>query len=214
MFGWKATQASFVPTQRARANRRDGVGGDGSRNLGSESSGGAGRPQRDHHVGTVNKRLIHDAIRSVSSISFAFSPRPHRCELDGQSDPLKSHRRALRDAESSAEIEIAFRGNRRSASSRPIDVATGERDAGARHQRLQQHVAGARRESGSPCRRMESGLDQRPARLDAARDVVTERTCRTERDHAAFGSVLYCSFNGCCNARSSSRFIWFQSLYK
>src|SRR5687767_1305214 len=57
-----------------------------------------------------------------------------------------------------------------------------ERDAGARDQRLEQHVARARAQAIAAGRGMQSGRGERLAGLNAARNAVAERAVGLQRD--------------------------------
>ena len=94
------------------------------------------------------------------------------------------------DAERAAEVEIAL-GVHRPAHVEPERGRDGaQRHAGARDERLEQHVAGAGEQAGAAGRRMQPGLDERAAGGHAARDaLVAERALGAQR-HERRGRVL------------------------
>src|SRR5262249_2921114 len=94
------------------------------------------------------------------------------------------NRRILGDAERAAEVEIPF-GRYLSRLQWNIERSRHrlERDAGARNESFQKHVAGAKLETGSSGRRMKARDGKRTTSIDFARDAaVIERSLGPQRD--------------------------------
>jgi len=138
--------------------------------------------------GLINHAI---ALREFQEL-IEFLLRRISVDIERESDLREADRRILGDAEGAAEVEIAF-GRHSARAQRNVDRGRDrlERDAGARHQRFEQHVAGAQFEAGAAGCRMQPGDRQRAAGLDLAGDVrVVERALGLKRDESGVRLAL------------------------
>ena len=112
-------------------------------------------------------------------------------ETEIEPDGAEADRRILCHAQRAAKIEIAF-GLHRGGAEPEFQRCRHrlQRNAGASHQRLQQHVARAQFETRAAGGRMQPGDGKRPARLDLAGDrLVVDRAFGAKRDQRLRGVV-------------------------
>src|SRR5689334_16766493 len=94
-------------------------------------------------------------------------------ELEPQPDRAKSHGCVLAHAQRPPKVEISLCPDLTAAHGKRQGYGhRAQRDAGTGHERLQQQVARAREHAGPAGRRVEAGLDQGAACLDAAADLL------------------------------------------
>src|SRR5581483_3230415 len=113
-------------------------------------------------------------------------------DVEGEPDLREADRRILGDAERATKVEIAF-GRDRAGAQWNVDRGRDrlQRDAGARYERLQQHVAGAQFEARAAGGGMQAGDRKRAAGLDLAGDIgVVERALGLERDESCVRLAL------------------------
>ena len=103
-------------------------------------------------------------------------------QLEAQPDRPEPHRHVAVDAERPAKIEVSF-GVNVAALDRQLERGRdgAQRHAGARDQRLEQHVARAERRPVSAARRVQAGRRERTPRPHRAGDAFPERPIGAQR---------------------------------
>jgi hypothetical protein len=129
------------------------------------------------------KRLIHDAVAFRQAHErIELLVRSIGLQLERQPDILKPDGRLFRDAQRSAEIEVAFDTN---VAGPDLDAERGRdgihRHAGACGERLEQHVAGTGERARAARRGMQAGLHERLTCSHAARDPVADAAIGVQR---------------------------------
>ena len=165
----------------------------------------------DAQLGRPGERLKHDAVAlGEADERGEILLAGVRVEVEAQADRAKAHGRVAVDAERAAEVEVAL-GVDPAASHVDADRRRdrAQRHAGARGERLEQHVARAQLGAVAAARGVEARLRQRPSRVDRARDALAEAAARLQGHDGGIGIVavallerrLECAQGGGVHAR-------------